>query len=831
MAALSNTILFRFIRRWWFLLLFAGLIVLAFSIRISGVTEKGFWRDELLTMKIHAPNMSTWQYPYIRALNGWTAWKISRYTDDELLIRLPNIIAGVLCVLIIGIWLRRAFGKWPGIFGMLFLGIATCFVHHTSLCRSYGFLSFFVTLAAWTYWEWTEKPRAWPWAVAFLLCAPAICISRMEGLIVYAALVATAPFLLVIRRPMNRKKVILLLSVLLLTGLIVIGVTWGGYLFVQTVSVKTNIVVTWKESYLTFIRSILTGITKYISREEALFTLHHNFRHTLWLLPVWLILIIGLVWTTATRWRLAVILVLWIIIGQAATHWVLIDLFDTMFDARHIVHTVPALTILFVAGSFAVLQIARKYIRLWGLRQAAITVGIAWLAFCTWQYTSILGRETLQFIQYQRIADWKYAAAVSLHAQTIARPFCLHGHHYDMSYYPSRLDKGSPHKYLRAGKAVYFLPATAQKVESSSAFQDYDVIKIPFEPFPAYVIYPDKTEGTSYWLRASRELDTVLTHTPGHRQIREALWAAWLFSGSQSIDCLTNAAVFSSQVRKLAHTTQPPLPEVWNAAQWTPLSGCGALETWEDGTLYRWSTARRSTLLLPAYSGSLATLTLKALPYHGPRKKNQSVTAWLGTVCLGKLTVAGDWQELQYTVPLHTVPGERRLMLEYQHPASPGNDPRLLALALADIRPAGFELFNGTDLAISTPENTRWIGSGWSHPETWADGTRFRWLEGTTCSIIWNPDTMRNAANWKIEVLPFSVPGKQQNMHVLQGNTVLTNIALKTGWNICTVPSPSAAGKSGLLQLHFSYAASPRAHNRGDDPRNLSAAVSTISRK
>jgi hypothetical protein len=827
---------FRFFRRWWFLLLCIALMILAVSIRITGVAEKGFWRDEILTMKIHAPRMAEWRFPYIRALNGWITWKISRHTNDELLLRMPNIIAACLCVLVTGMWLRRAFGKWPAVAGILFLSITTCFVHHTSLCRSYGFLSLFVTLAAWSYWEWVEKPRTWHWAGIFLLCGPMILISRMEGIAVYATLIAAAPVLLVVRRPWNRQKFFVLCGVLPATVLLVAGITILTYRITQKVSVNTSILAAWNESYITFISKIIAGILKYISLDEAVFSLHHNFRYTHWLLPVWLILLIGLAWIIKTRWRLAVILIIWIITGQAATHWMLIDFFNTKFDARHMIHTVPALIIMFVAGTFAVLQFARRYIHAAKPRIIATVIGVAWLIVCSWQFLSILGSETVRFIRYERIADWKYAAALSHYAQTVKRQFCIHGHHYDMSYYPARLNRMSPTRYLQARQTLYFLPMVAEEVESSSLYQRYDTIKIPYEPAPAYVIYPDKTEGTSYWIRACRELDAALSLSPRHRQIQEALWSAWLFSGRARLDTLSNAPLLEAHLRKQASGTAHPLPGSWDAADWIPLDGWGQLETWDDGTQYRWSNGRRSTLLLPQYTGRLRSINLKVLPYHAPNTRNQEITAWLGSLYLGNKPCAGPWQDIQFTVPLHAVPGERRLMLEYRNPASPrllkrGNDPRLLALALADITPSAAVSFNGSMLDVGTYSNAAWLSSGWSYPETWMDGTTYRWLEGTNGYIAWHPDSLKAAAQWEIRVLPFSVPGSQQIMRVSQSGTILTNILLQSDWQTCTILSPPGEAGNGLLQLTFSHAVSPRECGKGDDTRTLSAAISSITRK
>jgi hypothetical protein len=350
------------------------------------------------------------------------------------------------------------------------------------------------------------------------------------------------------------------------------------------------------------------------------------------------------------------------------------------------------------------------------------------------------------------------------------------------------------------------------------------------------VIYPDKTEGTSYWTRACRELDAALSLSPLHQQIQEALWAAWLFSGSGRLDTLSNAPLLEAHTGNQAAGTAQPLSGAWDAADWIPLDGWGQLESWNNGTRYRWSTGRRSTLLLPRYKGLLTSITLNVLPYHAPNTPNQGVTAWLGAQCLGKKTCAGPWQDLQFSVPLHAVPGERRFMLEYHNPVSPrllkrGNDPRLLALALADITPAAVVPFKGSVYAFGTHTNAAWLCSSWSYPETWMDGTTYRWLEGTNGYIAWDPEALNTAAQWEIRVLPFSVPGRQQFMRVSQSGTILTNILLQPEWQTCMIPSPPAGGGSGLLQLSFSHAVSPRECGQGDDSRTLSAAFSSITRK
>ena len=156
-----------FMHKWWFVIGFFLILGLAIYIDIAGVFGKGFWLDEILTMRVHAPRMAYWHFPYNRALNAWLAYKLGSCTSSELIIRLPNIIASLCVVAILGVWMRRVFGKAFSLVVMLCLTLAACYVRSTCLCRSYGFLAFFVILACWSCWEWTHKPKSWYWILCF----------------------------------------------------------------------------------------------------------------------------------------------------------------------------------------------------------------------------------------------------------------------------------------------------------------------------------------------------------------------------------------------------------------------------------------------------------------------------------------------------------------------------------------------------------------------------------------------------------------------------------------------------------------------------------------
>ena len=458
-----------------------------------------------------------------------------------------------------------------------------------------------------------------------------------------------------------------------------------------------------------------------------------------------------------------------------------------------------------------------------------------WLAACLTQYTVILGKAALHFVRYERIADRKQIAQLSRDARERGIPFYKSGYSYDLSYFKSAFSSGTALDGLKSNPMVYYLPLPPAPAVPDERYAHCDRIRIPYEPFPVYALMQPATSGTAYWQRACRVLDHALCLTPRHRQIEDALWAAWLFSGWDDLSSLSNRAALRPRRAAFSRGGAPVRPP-WPPETWSVLDGWGHVETWDRSSRrYRWSNSHLSTLLLPLYQGKLRSLSLAVLPYYPPDQPGQTVTAWLGSHCLGSRTVAGDWQRIQFEVPVAVDSGERRLLLCYSSPASPqslgrGTDNRTLALGLSVITPAFRRHIPGQRLQLGDDTAAAWLGPAWSHPEQWPDGRGYRWLEGTTGCISWIEREPLERGTWELQVLPYVTPNRVQRMTVLQDSTILTNLILVPGWHTYRIPVDPATNTAVGLQLIFNYARSPREEGRGNDPRRLSAAVSSISR-
>ncbi len=807
---------------------------MSLSLRVAGVWDKGFWRDEILTMNIHAPRMEHWNFTHRRALNDWLVYHISLHTGSEVCIRLPNIIASWLTVLLLGIWLKRASGRWQALAGMFCLGLATCFIQHTCLCRAYGMLSFFTILAAWAGWEWLRSPRRVAWLAAFFLGGAGIFLTRIEGIPLWAILAFTTALLACIRPPFSARRVGLIAAVITAGVALAFVAAYCAYRYGYVFSSANEPPPVSHASYAAFLHYTITACFRHISLESLFFSLHQNFRYAQWFIPVWLIIPAGLVWYFARDWRLAVLLTVWIIAGDTLVRWFTLDYYRIVFDSRHIQYTTPALLMLFVAGAFSLLSLARRAVLPPFPRRILFAAGIVWLGLCMGQYAYIIGNATRYYVRYERIADWKQIARLSRDARERGIPFYISQRFYDLSYFDSTFSTASPRSGLKSNPLVYYLPIPPLPAGTDSQFNEYDRIRIPYEPFPVYALYARKTSGTSYWQRACRVLDHALSLAPRHRQIEDALWAAWLFSGADDLSSLSNAPALRARLAAFQRHAKA-LPPPWSPGSWSALDGWGRVETWQSGKQYRWSSDYISTLLLPSYSTQLRALTLSVLPYYPPARSGQSITLWLGNYCLGSQTIAGDWQRMRFAVPFDLPPGERGLLLEYALPVSPrslgrGDDNRMLALALSDITPEFYAPVPGNSLPVGLEQSAAWLSDHWSYPEQWPDGPAFRWLEGITGSVTWTTEKNLPAGTWELTVLPFVVSSQVQRMTVLQDSATLTNLFLAPAWRTYTITAPVSSNRNTCLKVIFNYARSPRNEGIGSDTRPLSAALATITR-
>lgn len=135
-------------------------------------------------------------------------------------------------------------------------------------------------------------------------------------------------------------------------------------------------------------------------------------------------------------------------------------------------------------------------------------------------------------------------------------------------------------------------------------------------------------------------------------------------------------------------------------------------------------------------------------------------------------------------------------------------------------------------LDLAAKESVGRIGPGWGPAEEWGGtGVKARWIEGGEASVTLTSITPR-ARRIRFLASPFTwdeAPGPQQ-LEVWLGARRLGMVALRSGhWTWQSVEAPADAFVFGDNQLRFrtAWSKSPKELG-GDDPRQLSAAVSVL---
>ena len=644
----------------------------------------------------------------------------------------------------------------------------------------------------------------------------------MEGMSVFLTLICIAPFIAFIRKPWNFRKTVKLFLLVVISLICFWGASYVAVKSGVLSASKTGIRKSNARSYSAFIQYASGGVIGELNLDNLRFALHHIFRGELWKIPVWIILLAGCARLALTRFRLFVIVIIWIISGHAATKWLLTNFFRVVCDARHIQFTTPAWLIVFISGCGAIFAFANVVKKNPLLKRFLFFLGSAVCAVFLMHYILILGKDTIRFIRYDRIADWKQISALS---KTIAdkNKFIVDGGRtFELSYYKPETLYGNLNTCIAKLKSydkVYYLAGKKKNEVSVLCLKNNDVVTIPYEPFSVFVIYKDKCVFSNYWRRVEYELKKALITAPEHTQILDGLKAARILLGESSIS--KNGKI----IRGKEKINMP-------VESWKPLQGWGNIEKL-GGHKFRWSSCKFSSLILPAYDGKIRKITLFGLPFFEEKNKSQEINAFLGNENLGKKNVAAGWQEISFDVPMGKRDGERRLTLIFGNPVVPsainqGSDDRLLALGISNIKLSFMRKIKGNFLLTAASYSKTFLGNSWSNPEKWLDGKTFRWINGNTAEIFWAGSKFENAGIWEIEALPFAVQGKNQDMTVMQDDIILTNFVMKNSWTKYKINATSIKTGNCNLKFIFKYAIQPVSVGKGNDTRNLSTAISSI---
>lgn len=809
----------------FFASLFSFLLVFAFVIRILYVRNKGFWYDEILTMRFDVPHASKISFNQLRFLNDYIIYSLKPYWNNELIIRLPNLIASALTVAVLGLWMKRALGSAQAVVAMFCLAISPCFIQHTCLCRAYGFLALFALINCWAAYEISIKQKI-GWYLLFIISTVAIVITRMEGLVIPAVLMFVLPFLILFRKDITLKKIFIAAGAIL----IIASVGWfGGKLFyTKALTFSMSAMGTQPEQF-TFYEFILQagkGIVNELSLENLNFSLHHNFVNLSWNFWLKYILLFGFIYLLWKKTQLGIITVLLIIFAFPLTKWLLVNFYKVPFDSRHMQHATPGFIIIFVAGIFIFLEAARE-IKNVKLKIPAMIVSYMLIAIGLTLYIKTAGAATVNLVKYNRIADWKQISKLAGKINDKNIFIADGGRWIEFGYYKSEFSRGNLNSCISKLKScdkIYYFAGNKKNEVAALNLKNNDVVTIPFEPFAVFAVYKNKSDYTGYWRRVEYEMKTALAVAPGHAQIQDALNAARILSGDISLPG-------NGKTVKQNDNGEIELPvEIWK-----PLYGWGNKEK-INRHKFRWSSGKYSSLILPAYQGTLKRITLSCLPYYDEKKKGQKITAFLGNLFLGTKIIAGDWQGVSFNVPLNSPEGERKLLLIFGNPVAPcvfnrGGDERLLALGLSKIKLSFIgKIYNNILLPGEKPSEL-FLGESWSKSEKWADGRTYRWIDGETAMVYWSGDKFENEGTWQIDALPFVVSGKTQTMTILQNNIILTNLVMENSWGKYDVKALTLKSGNCNLKFIFGYAVQPVSIGMGEDTRSLSAGISRIERK
>lgn len=793
----------------YFLITCFVVMLSAFSI-FHQLGLRALWYDEVRTVLYYAPhpfkitNGDPPVFPFILSI-------ITRFTHSEFWLRFPSAFAFIASTAVIAVGYRKLVGRKAAIIAAVTLATSYFALSKFQLARPYAFFTFFTIVSFYSFWNVLQF-RNWKWAPVYVLATFFALHAQYCAFIVFGIQVI---FGVVYALTQLRKDKTLFIRLFLSIAIIILCcMPWYLDLYNNFAAFKRANQATPASGF---------SFSVYITLLNAQF-----FRETSVFIPA-IFLLLGVFLSFLKKHRSGALLILTWLIVSAGTLFFMLRNGKICFASRYFLFFQPAVYLL---ASFAIVRTAELLSQLSFKKYSQIIfyalVFILHVTLCYSHY-----KDFINYLKYFRHDDTKNLKSL---VEKLKVPFYSIGfYHPGFRYYKLPMIRSNPLRHLHNHKFVIYTVDSQMNVEGNPQFKNCDIIYLPFKGVGEnYAIFKSKSPLSNYWNNAIDILDEALALTPHHKQMEEELISVWLFSGRKDVDSLKNAKVVAKRVEKFAdRKSKLKAGNVWTVKDITPLFGWGKIE--KSGKIsFRWSTRKRSGLLLPVYSKKLKKLIFEGSSYSSPKTGSQKIKAWLGNCFLGEIKLEPGKSAFSFEIPKSVLQGERRLLLEFSNPVSPealrqGGDRRVLALNLRAIRPFFSKPVPGNSINIAAPGSEAWLGSNWSHPESW-DIKPFRWLEGSTGKIFWTVSSGQPEGNWKIDFKPFSTPGKAQRVSVFQDEIVLTNFVLAEGWKTYNISSPPLNSGETLLKFVFDYAVSPKELNLGGDRRSLSAAVSDISR-
>ncbi len=139
--------------------------------------------------------------------------------------------------------------------------------------------------------------------------------------------------------------------------------------------------------------------------------------------------------------------------------------------------------------------------------------------------------------------------------------------------------------------------------------------------------------------------------------------------------------------------------------------------------------------------------------------------------------------------------------------------------------------YNNVMIDVGTPDDIRFLGRGWSAPET-EGGHTFRWSDGDTSIVLVPLKTDADNYTLDIEWAPLLDPAqRRQVVDIDLNDRTVASVAVGADFHTDRVELPASALRPTFNQLRFRdrYALSPRELGHSSDSRRLAVRVSTIS--
>ncbi|MEK7065090.1 MAG: glycosyltransferase family 39 protein [Patescibacteria group bacterium] len=166
------------------------ILALASALRIHLLLVRGtFWFDEMFS--VHFSSL-----PLKDALRYWMLetnppfytfflrfWLALIKTDNELLVRLPSLIAGIASIALLYFFAQKFFSRRAAIVASLFFALSDITIFLNTEARGYSFLVFFAILSFFLYFEtFFNNKKTWGWWLAYFLTNALLLSTHLTAL-------------------------------------------------------------------------------------------------------------------------------------------------------------------------------------------------------------------------------------------------------------------------------------------------------------------------------------------------------------------------------------------------------------------------------------------------------------------------------------------------------------------------------------------------------------------------------------------------------------------------------------------------------------------------